>query len=82
MDRSFCNDSRGYEEFYAAAEKEMRKFDACPHLGKYCKSFGKEDMEKLHDGNFEKFLNRVNKHDPNGKFANEFTWRLFGHGCS
>jgi FAD/FMN-containing dehydrogenase len=77
-----CNDSRGYEGFYAAAEKAMREFDARPHLGKYCKSFGKEDMEKLHGANFEKFLNLVNERDPHGKFANEFTRRLFGHGCS
>ncbi len=77
-----CNDSRGYEEFYVAAEEAMREFDARPHLGKYCKSFGREDMEKLHGANFEKFLNLVEKHDPHGKFANEFTRRLFGHGCS
>jgi FAD/FMN-containing dehydrogenase len=77
-----CNDSRGYEEFYAAAEEEMKKIGARPHLGKYCKSFGKEDMEQLHGGSFEKFLNLVKEHDPHGKFANEFTRRLFGHGCS
>ena len=77
-----CNDSRGYEKFYVAAEKEMKKIGARPHLGKYCRSFGKEDMERLHGGNFEKFLNLVKEHDPHGKFANEFTRRLFGHGCS
>jgi hypothetical protein len=77
-----CNDSRGYEEFYIAAEKEMKKIGARPHLGKYCRSFGKEDMQKLHGANLEKFLDLVNEHDPHGKFANEFTRRLFGHGCS
>jgi hypothetical protein len=39
-------------------------------------------MERLHDANFEKFINLVEEHDPHGKFANEFTRRLFGHGCS
>ena len=76
-----CNDSFGYEEFYAAAEEEMKKIAyARPHLGKYCKSFGKADLEKLHGDNFTKFLNLVEKHDPNGKFSNKFTRRLFGNG--
>ena len=75
-----CNDSRGFEKYYAEAEKLMKKIGARPHLGKFCKSFGKADMAKLHGDNFTTFLNLVGEHDPDGKFANEFTRRLFGHG--
>ncbi len=74
-----CNDSYGYRRYYAAAEKEMKEIDARPHPGKFCETFGKADMEKLHGDNFTKFLNLVEEHDPEGKFANEFTRRLFGH---
>jgi hypothetical protein len=35
-------------------------------------------MTKLHRDNFTKFLNLVEEHDPDGKFANAFTRRLFG----
>jgi hypothetical protein len=35
-------------------------------------------MEKLYGDNFTTFLNLVEEHDPDGKFANEFTRRLFG----
>ena len=78
-----CNDSPGYEKFYAEAEELMRGMGtARPHLGKYCKSFGKADMARLHGDDFTKFLKLVEEHDPHGKFANGFTRRLFGHGCS
>ena len=75
-----CNDSYGYKKFYAAAEKLTKKIGARPHLGKFCESFSKADMARLHGDNFTKFLNLVEKHDPEGKFANDFTRRLFGHG--
>jgi hypothetical protein len=78
-----CNDSPGYERYYAEAEELMRRIGtARPHLGKYCRSFGKADMARLHGDNFTKFLKLVEEHDPHGKFANGFTRRLFGHGCS
>lgn len=73
-----CNDSRGFEEYYAAAEELMRELGARPHLGKFCESFTRADMERLHGDNFTRFVELVEEHDPGGKFANEFTRRLFG----
>ena len=74
-----CNDSPGYEKFYAQAEGLMRKMGtARPHLGKYCESFGEADMARLHGDNYRKFKDLVELHDPHGKFANAFTRRLFG----
>jgi FAD/FMN-containing dehydrogenase len=75
-----CNDSRGFERFYAEAEKLIKEIGARPHLGKFCESFTKADLAKLHDGAFTRFTNLVEEYDPDGKFANGFTRRLFGHG--
>jgi FAD/FMN-containing dehydrogenase len=74
-----CNDSQGFERYYAAAEELIREIGARPHLGKFCESFGRADMVELHRDNFTKFLDLVEEHDPERKFANEFTRRLFGH---
>ena len=74
-----CNDSRGFERFYAEAEKLVKKLGARPHLGKYCASFDREDLEKFHGNDFSRFLQLKEKHDPHEKFANAFTRRLFGH---
>ncbi len=73
-----CNDSHGFEKYYAAAQEVIKEIGARPHLGKYCEGFGKADMAELHGDNFTKFLKLVEEHDPDGKFANEFTRRLFG----
>ena len=77
-----CNDSRGFKEYYARAQEVIKDIGARPHLGKYCEAFDKAYMEKLHGDNFTKFLNLVEEHDPEGKFANEFTRRLFGQGVT
>jgi hypothetical protein len=73
-----CNDSHGFEKYYAAAEKFIKEIGARPHIGKFCKSLTKEDMMKLHQDNFTKFLNIVEKHDPERKFSNEFTRQILG----
>ncbi len=73
-----CNDSRGFQRYYTAAEALIREIGARPHLGKYCVSFGRADMERLHQDNFTKFVSLVEQHDPEGKFANGLTRRLFG----
>ena len=73
-----CNDSVGFEEYYAAAEELIKELGARPHLGKFCESFTEADMRELHQDNFTKFVDLVMEHDPDGKFANEFTRRLFG----
>lgn len=71
------NDSHGFEKYYAAAEESMKELNARPHPGKFCQSFGKADMLRLHGESFEKFLQLVDQHDPEQKFANGFTRRLF-----
>ena len=71
------NDSDGFEEYYAAAEKLMKTMDARPHLGKYCKSFSKADLARLHGDKFNTFLDLKQKHDPQNKFENDLTRRLF-----
>jgi L-gulono-1,4-lactone dehydrogenase len=75
-----CNDSHGFEKYYAEAQELMKEIGARPHLGKYCENFSKADMAKLHADNFTRFLELVEEHDPEGKFANGFTRRLFGDG--
>jgi hypothetical protein len=72
-----CNDSNGFEEYYAAAEELMKQIGARPHLGKYCQSFSKADMVRLHGPNFTKFLALMQKHDPQNKFTNPLTGRIF-----
>ena len=76
-----CDDSPGFERYYAAAEELMKEIGARPHLGKYCEGFGKEDLAKLHGDRFEKFLELMEEHDPDRKFANDFTRRVFGDGA-
>ena len=73
-----CNDSVGFEEYYAAAEDLVKEIGARPHLGKFCESLTEADLQRLHQDNFTKFVRLVKEHDPDGKFANEFTRRLFG----
>jgi hypothetical protein len=71
------NDSAGYEKFYAAAEDLIKQLDARPHLGKFCQSLSTRDMARLHQANFAKFLEVAEGQDPDKKFANVFTRRLF-----
>ena len=72
------NDSDGWKLYYAAATHLIREIDARPHLGKFCDGIGKEDLERVHGEHFGTFLTLVSKHDPQGKFSNDFTRRLFG----
>jgi L-gulono-1,4-lactone dehydrogenase len=71
-------DSAGFEKYYAAVEDLMKQVGARPHLGKFCQSFGKEEMAKLHQQNFTRFLQVRQNQDPRRKFINGFTRRLFG----
>ncbi len=73
-----CNDSRGFEKYYAAAQEVIKEIGARPHLGKFCENLSQADMARLHGENFTKFLSLMEEHDPEGKFANGFTRRLFG----
>ena len=72
-----CNDSYGFETYYAAAEAEIKNIGARPHLGKFCAMLGKSDMQNLHGTHFDKFLQLMAQHDPQDKFANDFTRRMF-----
>lgn len=72
------NDSHGFEKYYADAERLVKEIKARPHLGKFCENFGKADLAELHGDRFARFLDLVEEHDPEGKFANDFTRRLFG----
>lgn len=72
-----CNDSRGFDAYYAAAEIEIKNISARPHLGKFCATLTKSDMHNLHGVHFDKFLQLMAQHDPQDKFANVFTRRLF-----
>jgi L-gulono-1,4-lactone dehydrogenase len=73
-----CNDSGGFEGYYAAAEGLVKEIGARPHLGKFCEDFGEADMARLHGDRFARFLELVEEHDPERKFGNDFTRRLFG----
>jgi hypothetical protein len=71
------NDSDGFANYYAAAEELIKKIGARPHLGKYCESLDRSDLERLHGEHFGRFRQLMEVHDPEGKFANDFTRRLF-----
>lgn len=72
-----CNDSHGFEKYYAAAEEIIKEIGARPHLGKYCEKLNKNHLHRVHGANFERFLELMRQHDPQDKFANDFTRRLF-----
>ncbi len=72
-----CNDSHGFEKYYAAAEEVIKEIGARPHLGKYCESLDKNHLKEVHGANFERFLELMHEHDPEDKFANDFTRRMF-----
>jgi hypothetical protein len=72
-----CNDSHGFEKYYAAAEAVIKEIGARPHLGKYSASLDKNHLQKVHGANFERFLELMRAHDPEDKFANDFTRRMF-----
>lgn len=71
------NDSNGFEGYYAAAEALMKQVGARPHLGKFCDAHTKQDLDKLHSTYLTKFLEVRDQQDPQRKFTNVFTRRLF-----
>jgi len=72
------NDTHGFERYFAAAEVLMREVDARPHPGKFNETFGHADLMRMHGAHFVKFLELRRRHDPDLKFANAFTRRMFG----
>ena len=71
------NDSHGFEKYYAAAEELVKEVGARPHLGKFCQVLRKEDLQNIHGSSFTTFLEVAQQHDPEGKFRNQFTQRIF-----
>ncbi|CAN5385335.1 D-arabinono-1,4-lactone oxidase [soil metagenome] len=72
-----CNDSHGFEKYYAVADVMIKDIKARPHLGKFGLDFNKAYLAELYGENFDKFLELMHEHDPENKFANDFTRRLF-----
>lgn len=73
-----CNQSGAYEDFYAEAETYIREIGGRPHLGKWCESWTSADLARMHGADFTRFRELRQRHDPNGRFRNDFTDRLFG----
>ena len=74
-----CNDSHGFEKYYAVAEDMIREIKARPHLGKFCETLDKAHLHDIYGAHFDRFLELRNEHDPDRKFINPFTRRLFGN---
>jgi L-gulonolactone oxidase len=73
-----CNDSDGFTTYYAAVEELVRELGGRPHLGKYSHSLGADDLRRLYGDDFDRFRAIMAERDPEKKFSNDFTRRLFG----
>jgi 2,4-dienoyl-CoA reductase-like NADH-dependent reductase (Old Yellow Enzyme family)/FAD/FMN-containing dehydrogenase len=79
-----CNQSGAFTKYYRAAEDYMREIDARPHLGKWCETWAHPDLARVHGEAFDRFRDLRRRHDPEGRFRNAFTDRVFGpldHGA-
>jgi len=72
-----ANDSHGFEDYFSKAEELMKEVDARPHPGKFNETFARDDLMKMHGEHFVRFVELANRHDPERKFTNEFTRRMF-----
>jgi len=73
-----CNQSGAYAEYYRAAEDYMREIGARPHLGKWCETWTHRELARVHGEAFDRFRVVRHRHDPEGRFRNPFTDRVFG----
>lgn len=71
------NDSLGEEAYFIAGEALMMATGGRPHLGKWTRRANRGYMAYVHGESFERFRQLIKKHDPQGKFVNGFTHRLF-----
>jgi FAD/FMN-containing dehydrogenase len=71
------NDLPGFERYFDAAEQIVKEIGGRPHLGKYCHSWTSADFQQLYPERFATFQQLMAQHDPEGKFVNSFTQRLF-----
>jgi hypothetical protein len=71
------NDSLGEGLYFIPSEALMMAIGGRPHLGKWTKRTNRRYMAYVHGEHFEHFRRLIKKHDPQGKFVNGFTRRLF-----
>ncbi|NVB37770.1 FAD-binding protein [Pseudenhygromyxa sp. WMMC2535] len=69
--------SQVQEEVFARAEAIFREHGGAPHLGKKT-NVTAQDMLEIHGDRFLRFQAVREAQDPNGKFLNAFTGRVFG----
>jgi FAD/FMN-containing dehydrogenase len=73
-----CNQSGAVGRYFDLVERWAKESDAQLHLGKWCESFARSDIAAMHGERFERFLAIRAEADPNGRFVNRFTGRIFG----
>ncbi len=73
-----CNQSGAVDEYFAAVERWIETADARVHLGKWCEGLEASHIEAMHGERFERFQTMRQKADPEGRFSNPFTERIFG----
>lgn len=71
--------SQPVEEVYAEAERIFLAHGGQPHLGKKTSVTG-NDMARIFGQRFDQFLAVKQRQDPDGKFSNPFTARVFEQG--
>lgn len=72
-----CLDTDGWETYYAAAMQLIKEIKARPHLGKYCNSVNRPYLQEVHGQNLDRFRQMMKLTDPDRKFLNDFTQKLF-----
>ncbi|MFT4166082.1 MAG: D-arabinono-1,4-lactone oxidase [Microlunatus sp.] len=72
------NDSDRFDTYYAAAVELIKSIGGRPHLGKYTEGFDADYLAERYGPNYQRFRQLMAQHDPDGKFANAFTRRMFG----
>jgi L-gulono-1,4-lactone dehydrogenase len=70
-------DSHGVDAYYDLVEALMMALGGRPHLGKWNKRINSRYLAYVHGPHFEKFRQVVTEHDPQRKFVNDYTRRLF-----
>lgn len=74
------NQSGRVGDYFDAIETWMRADgqEARVHLGKWCERLDATDLARMHGDRFEQFRRIRGWADPQGRFANAFTERMFG----
>jgi len=74
------NQSGRVGDYFDAIESWMRAdgHEARTHLGKWCEHLDATDLARMHGERFEQFRRIRGRADPEGKFVNPFTERMFG----